>query len=159
MKYYACLHQGCQVEIDWTIIHNVAVTSTSRISLQGGKVWHAFHPQDLLPPPTSSPMMFAWFAAPVCLQLRAAKLPVGIPTHLPWTLLNKAVAALPHALWVEKAVLEMEAEDIYHILDRIQELCTVKLTDSRFTTHYAIITACTLQVSGSFRNVGCKFVL
>lgn len=111
LKYYACLHQGCQVEINWTIIHNMAVTSTSRISLQGGKVWHAFHPQDLLPPPTS-PMMFAWFAAPVCLQLRAAKLPVGIPTHLPWTLLNKAVAALPHALRVEKAVLEMEAEDI-----------------------------------------------
>lgn len=74
-------------------------------------------------------------------------------------ILNKAVAALPHALRVGKAVLEMEAEDIYHIRDRIQELCTVKLTDSRLTTHYAIITACTLQVSGSFSNVGCKFVL
>ena len=42
----------------------------------------------------------------------------------------------------------MEADDIYHIRDRIQELCTVKLADSRLTTHYAIITACALQVRG-----------
>ena len=61
-------------------------------------------------------------------------------------IVDKAVAALPHALRVGKAVLEMEADDIYHIRDRIQELCTVKLTDSRLTTHYAIITACALQV-------------
>ena len=74
-------------------------------------------------------------------------------------ILDKAVAVLPHALRVGKAVLEMEADDIYHIRDRIQELCTVKLTDSRLTTHYAIITACTLQVGGCFSNVGCKFVL
>ena len=63
-------------------------------------------------------------------------------------ILDKAVAALPHALRVGKAVLEMEADDIYHIRDRIQQLCTVKLTDSRLTTHYAIITACALQVGG-----------
>lgn len=81
-----CLHKGGQVESTvQSYIINGAVTSTSRISLREEKMWHACHPQDLLPPPTCSPMLLVWFAAPVCLQLRAAKLPVGIPTHLPWT--------------------------------------------------------------------------
>ena len=63
--------------------------------------------------------------------------------------LSKAVAALPHALRVGKATLEMDADDIYHIYRRIQQLCADNLSDSQLATHYGIITACALQVSVS----------
>ena len=52
-------------------------------------------------------------------------------------ILNKAVAALPHALRVGKAVLEMEAEDIYHIRDRIQ-LGIMHREVYRLTSHYSL---------------------
>ena len=44
--------------------------------------------------------------------------------------LSKAVAALPHALRVGKATLEMDADGIYQIRDRIQQLCAENLSDS-----------------------------
>jgi len=61
--------------------------------------------------------------------------------------LSKAVAALPHALRVGKATLEMDADDIYHIYHCIQQSCADNLSDSQVATHHAIITACALQVS------------
>ena len=63
--------------------------------------------------------------------------------------LENAVAALPHALHVGKAVVEMDADIIYRIRERLQESLRVgeNLTDSRLITHYAMITACSLQVA------------
>ena len=63
-------------------------------------------------------------------------------------ILENAVAALPHALHVGKAVVEMDADIIYRIRERLQESLRVgeNLTDSRLITHYAMITACSLQV-------------
>ena len=50
---------------------------------------------------------------------------------------------------VGKAVVEMDADIIYRIWERLQESLRVgeNLTDSRLITHYAMITACSLQVS------------
>ena len=65
------------------------------------------------------------------------------------TILEQAVAAFPHALRVGKTVVQMDAERIYCIRDKIQQSLGENLTDSRLATHYAMITACTLEVSGS----------
>ncbi len=66
------------------------------------------------------------------------------------TILNRAVAAFPDALRVGHKVLAMDAEDVYSIRDRIQQSCGENFTDSRLATHYAMLSACAMQVSVSF---------
>ena len=62
-------------------------------------------------------------------------------------ILERAVAAFPHAIAIGKAVLETDPDDIYCFRDRIKQCCGENLKDSRLATHYAMLTACSLQVN------------
>ena len=61
-------------------------------------------------------------------------------------ILEEAVAAIPDALRIGRAVISMDAGDIYRIREKILQACGEKLSDSRLATHYAMLTACALQV-------------
>lgn len=74
-------------------------------------------------------------------------------------ILEGAVAAFPHALRVGKMIIEMHAERIYCIRDKIQQSLGDQLTDSRLSTHYAMLTACSLQVSDSILSKHISFLV